>query len=38
VHEYFGVDIELTWKVVKTELAELEKQILKIRNNAPVNK
>lgn len=31
VHEYFGVDLALTWKVVKREIPELEKNILKIR-------
>ncbi|MEM3061862.1 MAG: DUF86 domain-containing protein [Candidatus Bathyarchaeia archaeon] len=31
IHEYFGVDLELTWKVVKEELAVLKKKILKLK-------
>ncbi len=30
IHEYFGVDLELTWKVAKEDLANLKKEILKI--------
>ncbi len=30
IHEYFGVDIELTWRVVQRDLPELEQHILKI--------
>ncbi|MGC8832134.1 MAG: DUF86 domain-containing protein [Thermoproteota archaeon] len=30
IHEYFGVDLELTWKVAKDEISELKKKILKI--------
>lgn len=30
VHEYFGVDLALTWKVVKHELPLLKKNLLKI--------
>ena len=30
VHEYFGIDLELTWRVVTTDLPELKKKILKI--------
>lgn len=30
IHEYFGVDMELTWRVVTKELPKLEKQIAKI--------
>jgi uncharacterized protein with HEPN domain len=31
IHGYFGVDLELTWKVATTEVKELGKQIQKIR-------
>lgn len=27
IHEYFGVDIELVWKVVKNDIPKLKKQI-----------
>lgn len=38
IHEYFGVDISLTWKVVTTELAELEKKIRRIRIHSYIKK
>lgn len=28
IHEYFGVDIELVWKIVKKNIPTLKKQIL----------
>lgn len=27
IHEYFGVDVELVWEVVKKDLPELKKQV-----------
>jgi len=30
IHEYFGVDLELTWKVAKEEITSLKKKILEI--------
>jgi uncharacterized protein with HEPN domain len=30
IHEYFGVDVELTWRVVQRDLPQLEQQIFKI--------
>jgi len=30
IHEYFGVDLELTWKVAKVEILDLKKKIAKI--------
>ncbi len=27
IHEYFGVDLDLTWKVVKSDLPELERKV-----------
>jgi len=30
IHGYFGVDLELTWKVVREDLPELEQKIAKI--------
>jgi len=30
IHRYFGVDLELTWRVVQKDLPELEQQIKKI--------
>lgn len=32
VHEYFGVDLELTWQVVKKDLAPLKLVLLKIKH------
>jgi uncharacterized protein with HEPN domain len=31
IHDYFGVDLELTWKVAKVEIGELKKRILEIK-------
>jgi len=31
IHEYFGVDLKLTWKVAKEEVFELKKKILEIK-------
>jgi uncharacterized protein with HEPN domain len=33
IHQYFGVDLELTWKVIKENIPELKKQILVIKAN-----
>ncbi len=33
IHEYFGVDKKLTWKVVKSDIPELKKNIEKIRKD-----
>ncbi|MCX6720190.1 MAG: DUF86 domain-containing protein, partial [Candidatus Staskawiczbacteria bacterium] len=30
IHEYFGVDLELTYKIVKENIPELKKNITKI--------
>jgi len=30
IHRYFGVDLELTWKVVQKDLPDLEQKIAKI--------
>lgn len=32
IHEYFGVDMRLTWEAVKKNLPELKKQILEVKN------
>jgi len=31
IHEYFGVDLELTWKVIKEDIADLKKKIIKVK-------
>lgn len=31
VHEYFGVDLDLTWQVVKEDLSKLKENILKVK-------
>lgn len=33
IHEYFGVDLDLTWKVVKRDIADLKHQILKVKES-----
>ena len=32
IHDYFGVDLKLTWKVATEDIAELKKQILAVRD------
>ena len=32
MHHYFGVDLNAVWKVVKEDLPDLKKEILKIKN------
>ncbi len=32
IHQYFGVDLELTWEVIKTDLPALREQIILIKN------
>ena len=31
IHQYFGVDLHLTWKVIKENIPELKKQILLLK-------
>jgi uncharacterized protein with HEPN domain len=33
IHKYFGIDLELTWEVVKRDIPALKEQILKIDEN-----
>lgn len=33
IHEYFGVDLELTWKVAKVEVSELKKKMFEIKKD-----
>lgn len=33
IHEYFGIDLELTWEVVTSDLPDLKKKMLRIRDN-----
>jgi uncharacterized protein with HEPN domain len=32
IHEYFGVDLQLTWETVKKDLPQLKKQLEKIKS------
>jgi len=32
IHDYFGVDLELTWKVAKKDILDLKEKMLKIRD------
>ena len=38
IHGYFGVDLELTWKVAKEDIVDLEKKISKVKENLEKNK
>lgn len=31
IHEYFGIDLELTWEVVTRDIPDLKKKMLRIR-------
>jgi len=31
IHEYFGVDLNLTWKVAKEDIVALKREILKVK-------
>ena len=31
IHEYFGIDLKLTWRVVKLKIPELKEKILEIK-------
>lgn len=33
IHEYFGVDLDLTWKVAKEDIVDLKKEILKVKES-----
>lgn len=33
IHGYFGVDLELTWKVVEEDIADLKKKMLKVKED-----
>jgi uncharacterized protein with HEPN domain len=32
IHHYFGVDLEIVWQIVKSDLSDLKKKIKKIKN------
>lgn len=38
IHEYFGVDIERVWKVIKNRLPDLRKKIQKITKDLSLSK
>jgi len=37
IHEYFGVSLERTWKVVKEDIFDLRNKILKVRKDLERN-
>ncbi len=32
IHEYFGIDLELTWQVVQKDIPDLKREIIRIRH------
>jgi uncharacterized protein with HEPN domain len=32
IHKYFGIDLELTWEVIKKDIPTLKKMMLKLKN------
>lgn len=37
IHEYFGVNLERTWKVIKEDIFDLKNKILKVRKDIEKN-
>jgi len=37
IHEYFGVNLQRTWKVVKEDMFDLRRKILKVREELKEN-
>ena len=33
IHEYFGIDLELTWKVAKRDVPDLKEKMLKVKRD-----
>jgi uncharacterized protein with HEPN domain len=33
IHEYFGIDLDLTWEVVRRDLPKLKKKIIEIKKD-----
>lgn len=33
IHEYFGIDLELTWQVVQKDIPDLKREIMRIRRD-----
>jgi len=33
IHEYFGVDLELTWKAIKEDISDLKRRMLKVKED-----
>jgi len=33
IHEYFGIDLELTWKVTKRDVPDLKEKMLKVKRD-----
>lgn len=33
IHEYFGIDLKLTWRVVQLNIPELKERILEIKED-----
>ena len=31
IHEYFGIDLNLTWKVAKEDIKDLKKKMLEVK-------
>ena len=33
IHEYFGVDLEVVWKIIETEIPKLKENIIELKAN-----
>ena len=36
IHQYFGVDLDIIWKIIKDNLPELKKEMFKIKEKSKV--
>jgi len=33
IHEYFGIDLELTWRAIKSDIPKLKRKVLEIKED-----
>ena len=38
IHSYFDIDFEITWDIIKKDIPDLKKNILKIKNDLNIDK
>ena len=38
IHEYFGIDLDLVWEVIETEIPNLKSELLEIKEDLEVKR